>query len=428
MSLKSRVRVCGRVVSKALIVLALLVGVPVKAKAAFPGENGKIAFQSNLGAPINDPSRFEIWVMNADGTGQTQLTTSGGTFPSWSPRGTKIAFTSNRDGNFEIYVMNADGSGQTRLTDRPNATDLHPAWSRDGSKIAFSSFDNGNYDIWVMNADGSGQTNLTNDLAEDTLPAWSPDGSTIAFQTNRDGDYEVYTIKPNGTGLTNVSQSPMSYEGEPDWSPDGSKIAFTGNLDTMGYGIDVYVMEPDGSNVARLTSSHEDTTPAWSPDGSRIAFKSHRDFNDEIYVMDADGGNPLRLTDNAPRGNTLPEDWYPDWQPIPSDTTPPEVTCSATPSALWPPNHKLHPVSVLLSASDDSGTVIVTLVSVASDQVGDADDIQGWTLGTDDRSGLLRAERSQQPRTYRIAYRAEDPAGHTTDCEATVVVPKSQAR
>ena len=48
-------------------------------------------------------------------------------------------------------------------------------------------------------------------------------------------------------------------------------------------------MEPDGSNVTRLTSTHEDTTPAWSPDGSRIAFKSHRDFNDEIYVMDADG-------------------------------------------------------------------------------------------------------------------------------------------
>ena len=199
----------------------------MEAKAGFPGENGKIAFQSNLFAPIYDPSHFEIWLMNADGTGQTQLTTSGGAFPSWSPQGTKVAFTSNRDGNFEIYVMNADGSGQTRLTDRPNATDLHPAWSRDGSKIAFSSFEccpNGaSYDIWVMNADGSGQTNLTNHPAEDTLPAGLPMDQRSPFKrtgTRLRGLHDQF-----GRHRPDQRQpEPFeNYEGEPDWSPDGSK-------------------------------------------------------------------------------------------------------------------------------------------------------------------------------------------------------------
>ena len=81
--------------------------------------------------------------------------------PAFSPDGPKIAFWSHRDGNEEIYVMNADGSGQTRLTN--NAVgDGQPAFSPDGSKIAFTSAPDGNRAIYVMNADGNGQTRLTN--------------------------------------------------------------------------------------------------------------------------------------------------------------------------------------------------------------------------------------------------------------------------
>jgi hypothetical protein len=85
----------------------------------------------------------------------------------------RIAFVSNRDGNWEIYVMNADGSGVTRLTNNP-ANDLRPSWSPDGKHIAFVSNRDGNLEIYVMNADGSGQINLTNNPAEDWFPSWSP--------------------------------------------------------------------------------------------------------------------------------------------------------------------------------------------------------------------------------------------------------------
>src|SRR5687768_12703256 len=87
----------------------------------------------------------------------------------------KIAFVSTRDGNGEIYVMDADGSEQTRLTSNA-AFDFFPAWSPDGSKIAFTSDRDGNYDVYVMNADGSEQTRLTSNAARDIEPAWSPDG------------------------------------------------------------------------------------------------------------------------------------------------------------------------------------------------------------------------------------------------------------
>ncbi len=108
--------------------------------------------------------------MNADGTGQRNLTRNAAndflwlSSSSWSPDGRKIAFGRDRDGNGssdDIYVINADGSGQRRLTQDGQ----QPLWSPDGQKIAFRSKRNGNDDIYVMNPDGSGQRNLTRNPA-----------------------------------------------------------------------------------------------------------------------------------------------------------------------------------------------------------------------------------------------------------------------
>src|SRR5215212_153402 len=87
--------------------------------------------------------------------------------------GTKLAFTSDRDGNTEVYVMNAqDGSNQTRLTDN-GASDSLISWSPDGTKLAFTCDRDGNTEVYVMNAqDGSNQTRLTDNGASDGLAEW----------------------------------------------------------------------------------------------------------------------------------------------------------------------------------------------------------------------------------------------------------------
>ena len=95
---------------------------------------------------------------------------------------TKIAFVSDRDGNREIYIMNADGSGQTNLTNNA-AEDLWATFSPDGSKIAFYSERDVSSEIYVMDADGANQTKLTNNPSSDFRPVFSPDGTRIIFES-----------------------------------------------------------------------------------------------------------------------------------------------------------------------------------------------------------------------------------------------------
>ena len=136
-------------------------------------------------------------------------------FPAWSPDGTKIAFTSLRDGNDEVYVMNADGSGQTNLTSNA-AQDWLPGWSPDGTKITFASYRDGNYEIYVMNADGTGLVNRTSNAANDYYSAWSPDGAKIAFNSDRDGEYEISVMNADGSGQTNLTNNAAG-DYDPDW-------------------------------------------------------------------------------------------------------------------------------------------------------------------------------------------------------------------
>ncbi len=292
-----------------------------------PGGNGQIAFQSQRNSNSDD-----IWVMNPDGSSQTNLTNSlspDDIDPDWSPDGTKIAFSSTIDGPLpphgtfgDIYVMDADGSNRIRLTNDP-AGDVSPFWSPDGTKIGFTRAIGNDFEVWVMDADGSNQINLTNHPARDGIAGacWSPDGGKIAFTTDRDsGDGEIYVMDANGSNPINLTNRPGG-DGNPDWSPDGTKIAFT-NFTQGPQASDIYVMDANGANQVRLThpSPHIDDWPAWSPDGTKIAFTrllSIGSGDREIFVMDADGSNQINLTNNP-----APEDRKPDWQRIPPGATP----------------------------------------------------------------------------------------------------------
>ena len=217
-----------------------------------------------------------------------------------------LAFNSDRSGNDDIYVMQSDGSGQTQLTFDP-ADDYGAAWSPDGTRIAFTSKRNGKAAIFVMNADGSNQVALTDNASSNSWPDWSPDGSHIVFRSSRDGNNELYVMAANGSNQTRLTYTAVG-EGSPQFSPDGAHIVYdivTTEFFSITQG-EIYVMAADGSNQTRLTfDSHNDFYARWSPDGNQIAFFSQR-APVGIFVMDANGANvtPLRAGDEP--------DWSPD--------------------------------------------------------------------------------------------------------------------
>ena len=310
------------------------------AGAAFPGSNGKIAFESDRDGPL------EIHTITDGGTA-TRLTFSNPNFssdPAYSPDGSRIAFRSGgASGAYEIFVMNADGSGRRQLTNSGSA-DSDPAWSHDGTKILFVSntfsLDGETTDpllsdpeIWVMNADGSGQRPITSNAYSDTHPAWSPDGSKIAFESSRrdlgDTDGNIYVMDANGNNQTNITpNSPTGcssncYQGgdsDPAWSPDGSKIAYVHGYGPLtnpnaGGGLpNIWTMDPDGGNRTTLSNNPNVSAikPAWSPNGARIAYVGDDGPGAaNIHVMNANG------TGQGPIDTDTAVDDDPDWQPIP---------------------------------------------------------------------------------------------------------------
>ena len=135
--------------------------------------------------------------------------------------GEGILFSTDRDGNREIYVMAADGSGQTNLTNDPD-NDVEPSWSPDGTRIAFASNRSpqifSNHYIYIMNADGTNAVRL--EASEGGRePDWSPDGQSIVFAL---GDH-IYQMDADGSNLKQVVFTD-SAESSPDLSPNGQQI------------------------------------------------------------------------------------------------------------------------------------------------------------------------------------------------------------
>jgi Tol biopolymer transport system component len=167
------------------------------------------------------PSRMELWVMNADGSDQQPLTSRTSSLPDfageWSPDGARIMFArvveeDPRGGSAELvdlYVINADGSGERRL-----AQDVvwSGTWSPDGRKIAFMRGSRSAVGIYVMNADGSGERKLTDGFGF----AWSPDGQTIVFARDR----AVWIMNADGSGQRRLTPAMgQIYDPVLAWSP-----------------------------------------------------------------------------------------------------------------------------------------------------------------------------------------------------------------
>jgi hypothetical protein len=314
----------SRLIRGVVVAIGTMLLVVTPGYAAFPGLNGKIAFE-RYGTTAN-----RLHTVNPDGSSDEIIPTTNdyAATPSWSADGRKIAFSCWVSG---VCVKDLDGGEIEPYEDYLTITD--PSFSPDSTRIAFTY--EREYcenpadptecwyqtDIATVPAHPGASPTLLTDTGWgfDLEPSWSPDGSLIAYQ-----DYSGITfVRPDGTGVP----GPGLYGSAPDWSPDGTRLVYSAY---DGSDSEVYVVGRDGGPTTKLTdNSVSDSRPAWSPDGSMITFAS--DQGDwEIYVMKGDGTGLRQITDNAV------DDWDPSWQPLPPTGHPRPKSASPSYAYLVP--------------------------------------------------------------------------------------------
>ena len=272
-----------------MIAAVFLLALAAPAHAAFPGQNGQIAFTTAQG----------LFVVNPDGSGQRQLP-GGGAYPAWTSDGNYLGFV-----NTSVSWMDALGGSVHQVPVDFGNGDFNPTWSPDAQTVAVAQ--GGGSRIEVINVDGSNWRFIGPSCSCDyETPAWSPDGTKIAYSLRTFGGSsdtaDIHVINADGTGDTQLTTGPAD-ELNPDWSSDGQRITFDVERGVAGEPNGIYTMKADGSDVQAVPGTQNDTDPAWSPDGTKIVV---RGGTSSIVTMNADGTD--RTTVSA-------QGAAPDWGP-----------------------------------------------------------------------------------------------------------------
>jgi Tol biopolymer transport system component len=211
---------------------------------------------------------------------------------------------------YDIYSAKVDGSDLKPLTRTPGY-DAEATTTRDGSRIVFTSMRDGDLEIYTMNADGSGVRRLTETVGYDGGPFFSSDGEWIVYRANypddekeladyrnllakdriRPSSLDIWVMRADGSEKRRLTDNGHA-NFAPFFFPDGKRIVFVSNMhDPKGRNFDIYAIGVDGTNLERITFNNTfDGFPMFSPDGKTLVFASNRNSAKEgdtnVFVAD----------------------------------------------------------------------------------------------------------------------------------------------
>lgn len=261
--------------------------------------------------------------------------------PSWSSDGRKFAFTSVlvslQDGypyHANIYILNMDSLTYVPVTYSPYVIDsngthygtlnMRSDWSLQTNEVVFISDRDSLFNIF--------KTAISDTLTGDTLPAvltdltdkidifcypsFSPDGSKIIYTSKKSGNDEIWMMNSDGSNKTQLTHTGASINSRPRFSPGADKISFFSNMWVNGNdSLQIYTMDPNGTNLDTVTKSGNNYDPSWSPDGAEIVYAKRGGSSSKprshIYVIGRNGLNERKLISGDNKS------YYPAWRPLP---------------------------------------------------------------------------------------------------------------
>jgi TolB protein len=251
-------------------------------------------FETRIVATHQAGNAKELYLCDFDGAAGRPLTNNGSLnlSPAWFPGGDRLVFTSYRDGNPDLWLLLLRNNALQKISDRVGLNTAPVIWP-DGRFIVVTLTVDGNAELYLLTDAGKIARRLTQSPSIESEPTVSPDGRQIAFTSDRLGLPQIFVMDADGSNVHRVTFQ-GNYNASPAWSPRGDKIAYVTRSARGGF--DLCTINPDGTNLAVLTTSGSNEDPAWSPDGYHLVFSSQRNGERNLYTITFDGTNERPIT------------------------------------------------------------------------------------------------------------------------------------